>query len=284
MFSFLKKFSIGDKLRSLIGKKVDEEELEELFYQSDLGSELTSELLKKVDHVRGKSTDEVIDVIKKTLIDQLNLIQPKQAAASPCVILIVGVNGNGKTTSVAKLAHHYKNSGKSVILAAADTYRAAATQQLEMWAKKIDCPIVKGQSKSDPASIVFDAIDAAKHRECDYVIIDTAGRLHTKTDLMQELNKIYRVSSKALPGAPHEILLVLDATIGQNGIEQAATFQKFTPLTGLILTKMDGTAKGGIALTIQKKLNLPIRFIGTGEQIDDLKPFDSEAFVASLFA
>lgn len=202
---------------------------------------------------------------------------------SPHVILIEGVNGNGKTTSVAKLGKFYKDQGKKVLVAAADTFRAAAIEQLELWSQKIGLEIVKGTPKSDPASVVFDAIQAAKSRQCEIVIVDTAGRLHTKTDLMRELEKIHRVTSKALPGAPHETLLVLDATIGQNGVDQAKIFHQFTPLTGLILTKLDGTAKGGTAIAIQRQLKIPIRYIGVGEGIDDLKPFQADDFVRSLF-
>jgi fused signal recognition particle receptor len=199
------------------------------------------------------------------------------------VMLIVGVNGSGKTTSLAKLAHLLHSAGKKVLIGAADTFRAAAIDQLELWAKRIGVDIVKHQSHSDPSAVAFDAISAAKARGAEAVLIDTAGRLHNKTDLMHELAKIRRVCDKVCPGAPHETLLVLDATTGQNAIDQANTFHQFTPLTGLILTKLDGTAKGGIVVAIQRQLGLPIKFIGTGEGIDDLQPFDPQQFVKALF-
>ncbi|MDP3683804.1 MAG: signal recognition particle-docking protein FtsY, partial [Ignavibacteria bacterium] len=201
----------------------------------------------------------------------------------PMVILIVGVNGNGKTTSVAKLANVLGQNGKKVLVAAADTFRAAAIEQLEAWALRLKIDIVKGSPKSDPAAVAFDAVQAAKARQCDVVLVDTAGRLHTKTPLMQELEKIKRSCNKASGSGPHETLLVLDATTGQNAIDQAKHFHKFTPLTGIILTKLDGTAKGGIVVAIQRELGLPVKFIGTGEQIDDLQPFDPRTFVSNLF-
>ncbi len=286
MFKFL-----GQKIRSLFSSKVNEEtidQLEELFYQADLGSQTSNELSQKVRDLCKKksdlSTDEILSEIKSDLLEQMRLVSiPETTPGNPHVILIVGVNGNGKTTSIAKLAHHFQSKGKKVLIAAADTFRAAAIDQLELWAGQTGSILVKGKPGSDPAAVVFDAITAAKGRGVDIVLVDTAGRLHTKTDLMKELEKIHRVSGKAYPGAPHETLLVLDATIGQNGVEQAATFHKFTPLTGLILTKLDGTAKGGTALSIQKKLQLPIRFIGTGESMDALQPFEPKRFIDSLF-
>lgn len=287
MFKFL-----GKKIRELFQGKVDEESverLEELFYQADLGSQTSAELAEKVRVLSRKNpnlkADDILKEIKQDLLTQLTAIPSPQAPSStPHVILIVGVNGNGKTTSIAKLAYHFQNSGKKVLIAAADTFRAAAIDQLEKWSQKIGSVLVKGKPGSDPAAVVFDSIEAAKNRGCDIVLIDTAGRLHTKIDLMKELEKIQRVCGKAHPGSPHETLLVLDATIGQNGVEQAATFHRFTPLTGLILTKFDGTAKGGAVVAIQKKLQLPIKFIGTGETLDALELFDPQAFVDSLFA
>lgn len=286
MFKFL-----GKKIRELFKGRVDEESLErleELFYQADLGREISAELAEKVRSLLRKkpnaSIDEILTEVKSDLLAQfLAIPSPPVQSGQPHVILIVGVNGNGKTTSIAKLASHFQSQGKKVLIAAADTFRAAAIDQLEKWSGKIGASLVKGKPGSDPAAVVFDAIEAAKSRECDIVLIDTAGRLHTKTDLMKELEKIHRVSGKACPGAPHETLLILDATIGQNGVEQAATFHRFTPLTGLILTKMDGTAKGGAALAIQKKLQLPIKYLGTGEAIKDLEPFNPQSFVNSLF-
>lgn len=286
MFKFL-----GKKIRSLFQGKIDEEaieHLEELFYQADLGSQMSAALAEKVRTLYRKkphlTSDEILKEVKEELLAELIQIPSHTIPqGNPHVILIVGVNGNGKTTSVAKLAYFYHKQGKKVLIAAADTFRAAAIDQLEKWAAKIGVDLVKGKSGSDPAAVVFDAVEAAKNRGCHIVLVDTAGRLHTKTDLMKELEKIHRVTGKALPGAPHETLLVLDATIGQNGVEQALMFHKFTPLTGLILTKMDGTAKGGTAIAIQKKLKLPIAYIGTGETLEAFAHFDPKAFIDELF-
>lgn len=286
MFKFL-----GKKIRELFGGKINEEtidQLEELFYQADLGSQTSSDLSDQVRLLCRKkphlTSEEILAEIKQGLLTQLSSLTPASLPqGTPHVILIVGVNGNGKTTSIAKLAHHFQKEGKKVLIAAADTFRAAAIDQIEKWAVKTGAILVKGKPGSDPAAVVFDAIEAAKSRGSDIVLVDTAGRLHTKTDLMKELEKIYRVSGKAYPGAPHETLLVLDATIGQNGVEQAAAFHKSTPLTGLILTKLDGTAKGGTAIAIQKKLQLPIKYIGMGETLDALQLFEPTSFVNALF-
>jgi fused signal recognition particle receptor len=287
MFQFL-----GKKIREIFSSKVDENiivRLEELFYQADLGTQICSELSNIVRTLCKKnpqiSVDELLDAIKQHLLKQLQEIPSNIAKmSSPHVILIVGVNGNGKTTSIAKLAHHYKREGKKVLIAAADTFRAAAIDQLERWSVKTSATLVKGKPGSDPAAVVFDAIEAAKSRQYDIVLIDTAGRLHTKTDLMNELQKIYRVTGKACPGAPHETLLVLDTTIGQNGIEQATTFHQYTPITGLLMTKCDGTAKGGAALAIQKKLRFPIKYLGTGEAVEALESFHPQSYINNLFA
>lgn len=286
MFKFL-----GRKIRELFSQNINDEaieKLEELFYQADLGRQISSELSEKVRALCKKNAhltiEEILSELKQELVEQLlPTTQPSSISDGPQVILIVGVNGNGKTTSIAKLAHFLQNQGKKVLIAAADTFRAAAIDQLEKWSVKTGASLVKGKPGSDPAAVVFDAIAAAKGRGCDFVLVDTAGRLHTKTDLMKELEKIHRVSGKAQPGAPHETWLVLDATIGQNGVEQAAAFHKFTPLTGLILTKLDGSAKGGTALAIQKKLQLPIKYIGTGETLDALEPFEPKSFIHALF-
>lgn len=286
MFGFRK---LGQKVRDLFGKKVDEgkiEELEQLFYEADLGIETSQTLTDRVRSLYRKSPEITVDQVQEALKKELASLLPTPNLAlsgKPHVILIVGTNGNGKTTSAAKLAYSYQQQGKKVILAAADTFRAAGIEQLEMWAQRNGLDLVKGRHGADSAAIVYDAIEAGKTRGADVVIVDTAGRLHTKHDLMQELEKIQRVSNKALPGAPHETLLVLDATIGQNGIEQARIFHQYTPLTGLILTKLDGTAKGGAVIAIQKKLDIPIYFIGVGERITDLRRFDPAAFVEDLF-
>ena len=282
---------LGEKIKKILSKSIDEstlEELEHALYSSDLGSQMSNELVKEIQEKFRKNPkvapDEVLNYIKDTLKESLKQQSPEiKLNSSLTVILIVGVNGNGKTTSVAKLANNYKKQGKKVILAAADTFRAAAVEQLQMWSEKIGVEIVKAQTGSDPASVAFDSLSAAIARKADILIIDTAGRLQTKTHLMQELEKIKRVLKKQLDDAPHETLMVVDATIGQNAIEQAHIFHQHTPLTGLILTKMDGTAKGGIVVPIQQQLKTPIKFIGVGESIEDLKPFNADVFVDELF-
>lgn len=285
---------LGDKIRALFQGKLDEEtleKLEQLFYEADLGVQTAQELTEKVRQIHQKNPslkgDDLLNAIKNELIQVINRChsdkQITTQVTSPHVILIIGVNGNGKTTSVAKLAKRYIDNNQKVLIAAADTFRAAAIEQLDIWAQRLKIDIVKGSAKSDPAAVTFDAVTAAKARGNDVVIIDTAGRLHTKTHLMQELEKIKRSCHKVIPGSPHEILLVLDATTGQNGIDQAKTFHQFTPITGIILSKLDGTAKGGIVISIQRQLGIPIKFIGVGEGPDDLEPFDAEMFVNALF-
>lgn len=284
----------GDKIRTLFQGKIDEnmlEKLEQHLFEADFGVQTAMELTHHVRELHRLhptyQTTDYLAALRTHLLQLLNKYPPtlKELPAQdlPLVILIVGVNGNGKTTSVAKLSHLFKENQKKVLVGAADTFRAAAIEQLEMWAQRLDIDIVKGFPKSDPASVAFDAVQAAKARGCDVVLIDTAGRLHTKTPLMQELEKIRRSCHKASAQSPHETLLVLDSTTGQNAIEQAKQFHKFTPLTGIILTKLDGTAKGGIVVAIQRELGLPVKFVGTGEQLDDLQPFDAEAFVSNLF-
>lgn len=284
---------LGNKIRSLFKGNIDEEkleQLEQLFYEADLGLETAGELTVKVRKLLQKNptmdVEAVLDVIRKDLLDiltghstQLNSI-PKEE--SPMVILVVGVNGNGKTTSVAKLAKLFKDENKRVLIAGADTFRAAAMEQLEIWAQKLDVEMVKGNAKMDPAAVAYDAIVAGKAKESDVVIIDTAGRLHTKTNLMQELEKIRKICKKIHPTSPHETLLVLDATTGQNAVDQAKIFHQFTPITGLILTKLDGSAKGGIIVSITRQLKIPVKFIGVGEGLDDLEPFQAEQFVSAL--
>ncbi|MEI8365278.1 MAG: signal recognition particle-docking protein FtsY [Parachlamydiaceae bacterium] len=284
---------IGKKLRKLFETPVDEavlEKLEELLYEADLGAEYARELTDNVRQLLRKNPkmtgDALIDYLRTTILAQLNShlnASIDTSQATPFVILVVGVNGNGKTTSLAKLAHLFQQAGKKVLIGAADTFRAAAIEQLETWAQRLHVDIVKGNSKSDPAAVAFDTVSAAKARHVDVVLIDTAGRLHTKTPLMQELEKIRRACHKVSPHAPHETLLVLDATAGQNAIEQASVFHKHTPISGLILTKLDGTAKGGIAIAIQKKLKIPIKYIGVGEGVDDLQPFKAKEFVDAIF-
>lgn len=284
---------LGSKLRTLFKGQINEEtldQLEQLLYESDLGVQYAQELTNKVrQRLKENPKIDSEDLIKNLRSEILQglLSFSTQATTltigSPFVVLVVGVNGNGKTTSVAKLAHRYQTAGKKVIVGAADTFRAAAIEQLESWAQRLNIDIVKGAPNSDPAAVTFDTLAAAKARNADVVIIDTAGRLHTKTPLMQELEKIRRTCRKIVPEAPHETLLVLDATTGQNAVDQAKIFHQFTPLTGLILTKLDGTAKGGAVLAIQRTLQLPVKFIGVGEGIEDLQPFDPQTFVNTLF-
>lgn len=284
---------LGSRLRSLFSKGIDEttlEELEKLLYEADIGVQTAVDL---TNHIRALakqkgtlSSDEVVTALKVKILEILAKEPPSIRMAennNPTVLLIVGVNGSGKTTSVAKMAKRFSEEGKKPLVVAADTFRAAAVEQLTEWASRIGVDIVKGAPKSDPAAVSFDGLQAAKARGADVVLIDTAGRLHTKIDLMHELEKVRRICQKIIPESPHETLLVLDATIGQNAVDQAHTFHKFTPLTGIILTKLDGTSKGGIIINLQRQLGLPVKFIGTGEGVDDLQPFSAEAFVDSLF-
>lgn len=286
--------TLGNRIRSLFFGGISEEtldQLEQLFYEADLGVKTAMELTEHIKVIHRKNPKmEVADLIKEVQSYLLSLIKNSTAPLNqasekeqPTTILVIGVNGNGKTTTVAKLANFLKNNGNHVIIAAADTFRAAAADQLTIWADRIGVDIVKSKPNSDPAAVVFDALTAAKSRQCNVALIDTAGRLHTRTDLMQELEKIKRICHKVHPGSPHETLLILDATTGQNGVEQAKIFHSFTPITGLILTKLDGTSKGGVVIAIQRELNIPIKFIGVGEGLDDLEPFDPENFVEGLF-
>lgn len=264
------------------------EQLEQLFFEADFGVALAQELTDKLKKRRAKalSVEELLTEVHNDLVAELQRYPSalRWANKGPTVVALVGVNGNGKTTSAAKLAKRWHDEGKGVLLAAADTYRAAAIEQLELWAERLAIPIVKGLPKSDPSAVVFDALSAGVARSSDVVIIDTAGRLHTKTPLMQELEKLKRTCAKVITGAPHETLLVLDANNGQNGIDQARTFHRYLPLTGLIVTKLDGRAKGGVVFQIQRELAIPIKFIGVGESPDDLQPFDAAAFCSALLA
>lgn len=285
---------LGSKLRQLFQGKINEEslhQLEQLLYESDLGVHYAQELTSKVEqYFKQNSTLDstaLIAYLRQQILQDLLSNTPSKDSnppplAKPLIVLVVGVNGNGKTTSVAKLANYYKTVGKQVIVGAADTFRAAAIEQLETWSKRLEIDIVKGNFKADPAAVTFDAVSAGVARNADVVIIDTAGRLHTKTSLMQELEKIRRSCKKVIPDSPHETLLVLDATTGQNGVEQARVFNQFTPISGLILTKLDGTAKGGVVLAIHRQLKIPIKFIGVGEGLDDLQIFDPHLFVDAL--
>lgn len=282
------------KLRHLLGQPWKEEmfeQLEQTFYEADLGAACAAEMAEHVrqflfSHPKATSQDILLSLQEYAIniFSASEKVHPKQPKkGDPLVILIAGVNGSGKTTSIAKLSQYFHEKGKKVLLAAADTFRAAAIDQLETWAQRIGVDIVKGQPGADPASVVFDALQAAKARGIDVVLIDTAGRLQNKRDLMEELRKVYQVAEKVVSGAPHETWLVLDSTTGQNGLDQAETFHSFTPLSGMIVTKLDGSAKGGIILSIYKKMGIPIKWIGTGESADDLMPFDSDSYVKALF-
>ncbi len=285
---------IAGKIRHLFTGKIDEatlDELEKILYEADLGTacanDMTQEVRRFIRSHKEASSEEILGCLRDFSLSILTVPPQKRGSepksSEPRVILITGVNGSGKTTSIAKLAHLFQKEGKRVLLAAADTFRAAAIEQLAIWSERVGVDLVKGQSGSDPAAIVFDAVTAAKARNCDVVLIDTAGRLQNKTELMQELAKIHRVADKAIPGSPHETWLVIDATTGQNAIDQATIFASFTPLTGLIVTKLDGSAKGGILLAIYRKLGVPILWVGTGEGQEDLMPFDAQTYVDGLF-
>ena len=280
---------LGDKIQKLLKGPLDEEtfdELEQILFEADLGSTLATEFVQYVKNY-GKKYNHPIDAMKAHAEDILHKpphVQGKKPTSSPKVILVVGVNGSGKTTSCAKLARIYKQEGKKVMLAAGDTFRAAAIEQLSTWSERLKIDCIKSAPGGDPSAIIFDALTAAKARGHDVVIADTAGRLQSKTDLMNELAKIKRVTEKVVPDAPHEIYLVLDATTGQNALDQAKIFNEFTPLTGLILTKLDGSAKGGIILSIYHQMGIPIRYIGIGEGAEDFLPFSPETYVGALFS
>ena len=264
--------------------------LEEGLLGADVGAELTAALVGRLEQRVREENIRNIDRLTAVLREETRTLIPQREAggidvdrAKPFVILVVGVNGTGKTTTIAKLAARWKGEGKSVVLGAADTFRAAAIEQLQMWADRIGVPMIKHKAGSDPGAVAHDAVAAAKSRGTDIVIIDTAGRLHNKSHLMQELSKVRRVIEKELPGAPHETLLVIDGTTGQNGVNQAEAFLKATNVTGMVVTKLDGTAKGGVILSIMRQFDIPVKFIGVGESADDLIPFDPNAYVETLF-
>jgi len=288
-----RKFLVKNIDDILLGEKVIDqklfEELEETLITSDVGPAFTYELIEKMkEQVKRKELGDP-ELLRKILRDTITDTLRKSEAPLSIpqnelfTIMVVGVNGTGKTTTIGKLARNLKNSGLSVMLVAADTFRAAAIEQLEIWSQRVEAPLIKQKFGADPSAVVFDAIHAAKARKADVVIIDTAGRLHTKVNLMEELKKMKRIMGRELPGAPHEILLVLDATTGQNAVIQAKMFNDEIGVTGIILTKLDGTAKGGVIIGIARELSIPIRYIGIGEGLDDLKSFHSEEFVGALF-
>ena len=271
--------------------RVDEDlldELEELLICADVGvgatEHIIDELRERIKDGRLKEKEQVVTALQEILADMIGEGQPLRLDTTPSVVLVIGVNGAGKTTSIGKIANNLRASGKKVVVAAADTFRAAAIDQLGVWCERAGVDMIRQEEGSDPAAVVFDAVNYAKSKKADVLLVDTAGRLHNKKNLMNELAKINRVIERELPDASRENLLVLDATTGQNAVMQAKEFRQAAELSGLILTKLDGTAKGGIVLSIKKELNVPVKFIGVGEKIDDMQPFDAKEFVSALFS
>jgi fused signal recognition particle receptor len=282
--------ALGEKISTVFaaGRPLDGKllgELEEVLLAADVGVETTAGLLDSLKEAArqdgGKTAPELL--LREQIVALLRRAEgTPPPLEKPHVILVIGVNGTGKTTTIGKLAHYYSNEKKSVVLAAADTFRAAAIEQLQIWGERAGVKVIAGAHHADSAAVAFDALDAALARDSDILVIDTAGRLHNKLNLMKELEKVSRVLKKKMPSAPHEVLLVLDATTGQNGLNQAQEFSRVAPVTGLVLTKIDGTAKGGVMLSISKKMGIPIRYVGFGESVEDLAPFDAEKFAAGL--
>jgi len=275
------------------GKEIDRSTLDDLeatLIAADLGSTTTQEILgklrEKADRKQIKDVGELKRLLKEELLAILNTANSRpvnKVEGTPEVILVVGVNGTGKTTTIGKLAQGFRSQGKNVLLCAADTFRAAAIEQLDIWGQRTGTEVIKTKAGGDPAAVLFDALQAAVARKTDFVVVDTAGRLHTKTSLMAELEKMRRTAHRIIPGAPHETLLVMDATTGQNGLQQARLFTQSAGVTGIVLTKLDGTAKGGVVVAICRELGLPVRYVGVGEKAGDLLPFDPKEFVDSLF-
>lgn len=285
---------LSERLEDAISgkKEIDADLLEELEYgliTADIGVQSSSEILERirqrVDRRLIGDASQLKGLIQEALLEILQAAERPLVHVSgpPAVVMVVGVNGAGKTTTIGKLARLYQSEGRSVLLCAADTFRAAAVEQLEVWGERTSTSVIRQSPGADPSAVVFDALHAAKARKTDYVIVDTAGRLHTKDNLMAELEKMRRTASRVIPSAPHEVLLVIDATTGQNGLEQARRFTETSGVTGIVLTKLDGTAKGGVVVAIARELNLPIRYIGIGEKAEDLLPFEADKFITSLF-
>jgi len=287
------KEGFSDRVNTLFSAftKIDEElfeELEEILIMADVGFETTEKILDELRaNVKKKGLTDPNEVKGELCNVVCNILDENDNSmridSKPSVVVVVGVNGVGKTTTIGKMATYYSSVGKKVLLAAGDTFRAAAAEQLDIWAKRAECDIIKHHEGADPGAVIFDAVNAAKNRGADLIICDTAGRLHTKKNLMEELAKIIRIIDRELPGADKEILLVLDATTGQNAVQQAKLFDESTGLTGLVLTKLDGTAKGGVVISLCHTQKIPVKFIGVGEQKEDLQPFDSKEFVSALF-
>jgi fused signal recognition particle receptor len=278
-----------------IGKEIDRSTLDDLeatLIGADLGITTTHEVLQKLRDKADRKQIKDVDELKRLLKAELLAILTSSTASRPLtkvdgppeVIMVVGVNGAGKTTTIGKLAQVFRSQGKTVLMCAADTFRAAAIEQLEIWGQRTGTEVIKTKAGGDPSAVLFDALQSASARKTDYVIVDTAGRLHTKQNLMLELEKMKRTAQRIVPGAPHETLLVMDATTGQNGLQQARQFTQSSGVTGIVLTKLDGTAKGGVVVAISRELGLPVRFVGVGEKAGDLLPFDPKEFVESLFA
>jgi fused signal recognition particle receptor len=283
-----------DRVEDLLAgrKEIDSDLLDELEYTlitADIGPRTASEILERirerVDRKMVGDAGELKGLIREHLLEVLQGTDRPMphVAEPPAVVMVVGVNGSGKTTTIGKLTSRFKSEGRSVLMCAADTFRAAAIEQLEVWGQRTGTDVIRQKTGADPSAVLFDALQSAKSRKVDYVIVDTAGRLHTKENLMAELEKMRRTATRVVPGAPHEVLLVLDATTGQNGLEQARKFTETSGVTGIVLTKLDGTAKGGVVVAIARELNLPIRYVGVGEKVDDLLPFEPEEFIQSLF-
>ncbi len=273
-------------------KQIDADLLDELEFtliSADIGVRTTEEILERirqrVDRKMVGNASELESLIREHLLEILQSSERPMPRVTepPAVILVVGVNGSGKTTTIGKLANRFRGEQRTVLLCAADTFRAAAIEQLEIWGQRTETDVIRQKPGADPSAVLFDALQSARARKSDYVIVDTAGRLQTKANLMAELDKMRRTASRVIPDSPHEVLLVMDATTGQNGLEQARKFTETSGVTGIVLTKLDGTAKGGIVIAIARELNIPIRYIGIGEKVDDLLPFDSEKFISSLF-
>jgi fused signal recognition particle receptor len=287
--------NLAERIEDVVafGKEIDRNTLDDLeatLISADLGSTTTQEVLgklrEKADRKQIANVEELKRLLKDELLTILNSANSRpvnKVDGTPEVILVVGVNGTGKTTTIGKLSQVFRSQGKNVLLCAADTFRAAAIEQLEIWGQRTGTEVIKTKSGGDPAAVLFDALQAAVARNTDYVVVDTAGRLHTKASLMAELDKMRRTAQRIIPGAPHEVLLVMDATTGQNGLQQARLFTESAGVTGIVLTKLDGTAKGGVVVAICRELGLPVRYVGVGEKAGDLLPFDPKDFVDSLF-